>query len=98
MKTPLSILVCCVCVTLASAQSPFPGLKAVLTKAEWERAGLDKLTPDQIGVTVSRMPTLAGAKKIDDYTVELTTREPDSFLPINLTNLFIASPAHWQKK
>jgi peptide/nickel transport system substrate-binding protein len=54
--------------------------------------------PDQIGVTVSRMPTLASARKIDDLTVELTTREPDSFLPINLTNLFIASPAHWQKK
>jgi len=54
--------------------------------------------PDQIGVTVSRMPTLASAKVVDDYTVELTTKEPDSFLPINLTNLFIASPAHWQKK
>jgi peptide/nickel transport system substrate-binding protein len=54
--------------------------------------------PDQIGVTVSRMPTLVQAKKIDDLTVELTTKEPDSFLPINLTNLFIASPAHWQKK
>jgi ABC-type transport system substrate-binding protein len=54
--------------------------------------------PDQIGVTVSRMPTLESARKIDDYTVELTTREPDSFLPLNLTNLFIASPAHWQKK
>lgn len=54
--------------------------------------------PDQIGVTVSRMPTLASARKIDDLTVELTTKEPDSFLPINLTNLFIASPAHWQKK
>ena len=54
--------------------------------------------PDQIGVTVSRMPTLDSARKIDDYTVELTTREPDSFLPLNLTNLFIASPAHWQKK
>jgi peptide/nickel transport system substrate-binding protein len=54
--------------------------------------------PDQIGVTVSRMPTLVSARKIDDYTVELTTKEPDSFLPINLTNLFIASPAHWQKK
>ena len=25
-------------------------------------------------------------------TVELTTKEPDSFLPINLTNLFMASP------
>ncbi|MGH6815049.1 MAG: ABC transporter substrate-binding protein [Hyphomicrobiaceae bacterium] len=54
--------------------------------------------PDQIGVTVSRMPTLASARKIDDLTVELTTKEPDSFLPINLTNLFIASPAHWKKK
>ena len=54
--------------------------------------------PDQIGVTVSRMPNLVSARAIDDYTVELTTKEPDSFLPLNLTNLFIASPAHWQKK
>ncbi len=54
--------------------------------------------PDQIGVTVSRMPNLVSARKIDDLTVELTTKEPDSFLPINLTNLFIASPSHWQKK
>ncbi len=54
--------------------------------------------PDQIGVTVSRMPNLVSGRRIDDYTVELTTKEPDSFLPLNLTNLFIASPAHWQKK
>jgi peptide/nickel transport system substrate-binding protein len=54
--------------------------------------------PDQIGVTVSRMPTLESATKVDDLTVVLKTKEPDSFLPINLTNLFIASPAHWQKK
>nr|WP_249127428.1 ABC transporter substrate-binding protein [Bradyrhizobium lablabi] len=51
----------------------------------------------QVGVTASRMPTLASARKIDDLTVELTTKEPDSFLPINLTNLFMASPAKWQK-
>ena len=51
----------------------------------------------QVGVTASRMPTLASARKIDDLTVELTTTEPDSFLPINLTNLFMASPAKWQK-
>jgi ABC-type transport system substrate-binding protein len=50
----------------------------------------------QVGVTASRMPTLVSAKKIDDMTVELTTKEPDSFLPINLTNLFMASPAKWQ--
>jgi peptide/nickel transport system substrate-binding protein len=52
----------------------------------------------QVGVTASRMPTLKSARKIDDYTVELTTTEPDAFLPLNLTNLFMASPAHWQKK
>lgn len=34
----------------ASAQSSFPGLQKILTAAEWKRAGLDALTPDQIGV------------------------------------------------
>src|ERR1700732_4130238 len=53
--------------------------------------------PSQVGVTASRMPTLVSARKIDDMTVELVTKEPDSFLPINLTNLFMASPAKWQK-
>jgi peptide/nickel transport system substrate-binding protein len=52
----------------------------------------------QVGVTASRMPTLRTARKIDDLTVELTTSEPDAFLPLNLTNLFMASPAHWKKK
>lgn len=51
----------------------------------------------QVGVTASRMPTLVSATKIDDMTVELKTKEPDSFLPINLTNLFIVSPTRWQK-
>lgn len=62
---------------------------------------LDKEAPQfdasQVGVTASRMPTLRSARKIDDLTVELTTSEPDSFLPINLTNLFMASPTAWQK-
>ncbi len=52
----------------------------------------------QVGVTASRMPTLRSAKKVDDLTVELATSEPDSFLPLNLTNLFMASPAHWDAK
>ncbi|WP_213773319.1 ABC transporter substrate-binding protein [Bradyrhizobium sp. dw_78] len=51
----------------------------------------------QVGVTASRMPTLVSARKIDDMTVELTTSEPDSFLPINLVNLYMASPVKWQK-
>jgi ABC-type transport system substrate-binding protein len=53
--------------------------------------------PSQVGVTASRMPNLRSARKIDDMTVELTTAAPDALLPINLTNLFMASPAHWKK-
>ncbi len=66
------------------------------------RKVLDKDAPhfdaSQVGVTASRMPTLRTARKIDDLTVELVTSEPDAFLPINLTNLFMASPAHWDAK
>jgi hypothetical protein len=49
MKTPLFVVFVALVATV-SAQSSFPGLKAVLSPAEWERAGLDRLTPDQIGV------------------------------------------------
>lgn len=52
--------------------------------------------PDQVGATTSRMPTLRSATAIDEFTVELTTSQPDAFLPLNMTMLFMASPAHWQ--
>ena len=32
------------------ASETFPGLKAILSEAEWKRAGLDRLSPDQLGV------------------------------------------------
>jgi peptide/nickel transport system substrate-binding protein len=50
----------------------------------------------QVGVTASRMPSLRSARAIDPLTVELTSAQPDSLLPINLTNLYMASPAHWK--
>jgi peptide/nickel transport system substrate-binding protein len=59
--------------------------------------GAPHFDASQVGVTASRMPTLRSARKIDDLTVELTTSAPESLLPINLTNLFMASPAHWKK-
>lgn len=49
MKTPLLVIFLLLLVS-ASAQSTFPGLKAVMTESEWKRAGLDRLTPDEIGV------------------------------------------------
>jgi hypothetical protein len=43
-------LPCALAASAALAQAPFPGLQRILTEAEWQRAGLDRLTPDQIGV------------------------------------------------
>jgi ABC-type transport system substrate-binding protein len=51
----------------------------------------------QVGVTASRMPSLRSAKTIDALTVELTTAAPEALLPINLTNLYMASPTQWKK-
>lgn len=35
---------------LTAAPALFPGLKSVLSPAEWHRAGLDRLSPDEVGV------------------------------------------------
>ncbi len=77
--------------------SPFNADAVVWNVEKVLKQDAPQFDPSQVGVTASRMPTLASARKIDDLTVELTTKEPDSFLPINLTNLFMASPVKWQK-
>lgn len=76
--------------------SPFTAAAVVWNVQKVLDENAPHFAPDQIGATKSRMPTLASAKVIDDYTVELTTTQPDSFLPLNMTMLFMASPAHWQ--
>ena len=77
--------------------SPFNADAVVWNVEKVLKQDAPQFDPSQVGVTASRMPTLVSARKIDDMTVELTTKEPDSFLPINLTNLFMASPSKWQK-
>src|SRR3954466_42247 len=77
--------------------SPFNADAVVWNVEKVVKQDAPQSDPTQVRVTASRMPTLASARKVDDMTVELTTKEPDSFLPINLTNLFMASPGKWQK-
>src|SRR4029077_213935 len=77
--------------------SPFNADAVVWNVDKVLKQDAPQFDPSQVGMTAPRMPTLASARKIDDMTVELTTKEPDSFLPINLTNLFMASPSKWQK-
>jgi peptide/nickel transport system substrate-binding protein len=77
--------------------SPFNADAVVWNVEKVLKQDAPQFDPSQVGVTATRMPTLLSARKIDDLTVELITKEPDSFLPINLTNLFMASPSKWQK-
>lgn len=48
MKTLLALFL--LTAATALADGPFPGLKIIMTPEEYARAGLEGLTPDQIGV------------------------------------------------
>lgn len=52
--------------------------------------------PDQSAQVRGRISSLESYRKIDDDTVEITTKEPDSFFPYQLTYVLYSSPAHWE--
>lgn len=62
---------------------------------------LDKKSPqfDPKGAAQirARIPSVKGYRKIDDYTVEVTTPSPDAMLAYQLTWFLISSPAQWEK-
>ena len=45
----------------------------------------------------SRIPAIASYRAIDKYTLEIRTKEPDAFLPYQLTWIPMSSPANWEK-
>ena len=44
-----------------------------------------------------RIPSIAAFKKIDDYTVEITTKDVDALFPYQLPWFLVGSPAQWDK-
>jgi len=44
-----------------------------------------------------RIPSIASFKKIDDYTVEITTKSVDALFPYQLPWFLIGSPVQWEK-
>src|SRR3954453_10617478 len=58
--------------------SPFNADAVVWNVEKVLKQDAPQFDPSQVGVTASRMPTLTSARKIDDMTVELSTKEPDS--------------------
>jgi ABC-type transport system substrate-binding protein len=49
------------------------------------------------GITRSRVPILAGYKKIDERTVALTTTKPASYFPSMVVYILFTSPASFEK-
>jgi len=43
-----------------------------------------------------RIPSIAAYRKIDDYTVEITTKDVDALFPYQLPWFLIGSPARWE--
>ena len=44
-----------------------------------------------------RIPSIASFKALDDYTVEITTKDVDALFPYQLPWFLISSPAQWEK-
>ena len=50
MKTRLCLGLLLLCSVIGLRAESFPGLKVIMTAEDYARAGLDKLSPDQLGV------------------------------------------------
>ncbi len=44
-----------------------------------------------------RIPSVASYRKVDDYTVQITTKEVDALFPYQLPWFLVSSPAQWDK-
>ncbi|HEX3996061.1 MAG TPA: ABC transporter substrate-binding protein [Acetobacteraceae bacterium] len=51
----------------------------------------------QVAQVFGRFNAVTSYKKIDDYTIEMTTKDPDSMIPYYFGRVFFASPAQWEK-
>src|SRR5262249_53390526 len=53
--------------------------------------------PATSGITKARVPLMASYKKVDDYTVAITTTRPASYFPYMAVYILFTSPASFEK-
>lgn len=53
--------------------------------------------PKQAALVAVRIPALEQVNKIDDYTVEILTKEPSAYVPYQVSFWFMSSQEHWEK-
>lgn len=50
----------------------------------------------QAAQVVARLPAYKSIRKLDDYSVEITTKSPNAMLINQLPFMFMSSPTHWE--
>jgi ABC-type transport system substrate-binding protein len=53
--------------------------------------------PPSAGMSRARVPLMASYRKVDDFTVAITTKEPASYFPYMAVYLLMTSPASFEK-
>ena len=53
--------------------------------------------PRQVSLVNFRIPAYKSIRKIDDHTIEITTKSPDAFFPYQICYILHSSPAQWNK-
>ena len=53
--------------------------------------------PKQAAQGRTRIPSISSYRAVNKTTLEITTKEPDAFLPYQLSWIAMSSPAHWEK-
>jgi peptide/nickel transport system substrate-binding protein len=53
--------------------------------------------PPAAGMTRARVPILSSYRKIDDFTIAMTTKEPASYFPYMAVYILFTSPASFEK-
>ena len=89
----------CLLLTIAcSAAEKFPGLQAVLTPAEWQRAGLDRLSPDELGVIDAALIRQQAAATTQLQTALVTARATAAAVAIPAPMPLVQPKAGWLQR
>ncbi|MGE3917870.1 MAG: ABC transporter substrate-binding protein [Hyphomicrobiaceae bacterium] len=54
--------------------------------------------PKQAALVAVRIPSLKSVSKIDDYQVEILTKEPSAYVPYQVSFWFMSNRAQWEKQ
>jgi peptide/nickel transport system substrate-binding protein len=76
--------------------SPFNADAVIWNLDKVLKEGAPQYDPRQVAQVMNRIPSFASYRKIDDVTVEITTKFANSLLPFEATAVLFSSPAQYE--